>query len=189
MRHWYARSLVGLMLGLAVTGSTCIELPVGPEIVLSSADPILGGGGPTTSSICDPIGTPDSVSQQQMYQALNSYRVANGQQELQYSDALEDAAQFQARDLYERNFFDHISPDGGTPWDRAVAAGFCEPSWIGENIAKGQRSVMEVQVGWQHSPGHNANMLRDIFTCVGMGHYPSPLGVNYWVQLFGTTNN
>lgn len=188
MRFSDARSiLVGLALALAVALPACTDDPLISGLNGGSTDLVLGGGGPAQTSYCEPVGTPDSVTQQEMYQVLNQYRVANGREQLLYSDTLEEAAAFQARDLYQRHFFDHTNPDGDGPWERAVAAGFCQPAWIGENIAYGQRSVEEVQLGWQHSPGHNENMLRTEFTYVGMGHYTSPLGVQYWVQVFGTT--
>ena len=184
MRYWCARLLVGLALLLAATGQSCTGLPSIPG---DDGDVIPGGGGPTTSEYCEPIGTPDTNTQQDMYQALNNYRVANGLAELLYSDTLEEAAQFQARDMYERDFFDHTNPDGDNVLDRAIAAGFCNPSLVGENIAYGHHSVAQVQIGWQESPGHNANMLHTDYTFTGMGHYTSPLGVQYWVQVFGTT--
>ena len=145
-----------------------------------------GGGGGVESGYCEPVGAPDTAVQQLMFEAINTYRLANGLDELLYSDTLEEAADFQAQDMYARSFFDHTNPDGEGPMDRAVAAGFCRPRLVGENIAYGQQSVNEVQVGWQNSPGHNANMLRADFVFVGMGHSTAPIGTQYWVQLFGT---
>lgn len=145
-----------------------------------------GGGGGVESGYCEPVGAPDTAVQQLMFEAINTYRLANALDELLYSDTLEEAADFQAQDMYARSFFDHTNPDGEGPMDRAVAAGFCRPRLVGENIAYGQQSVNEVHVGWQNSPGHNANMLRTDFVFVGMGHYTAPIGTQYWVQLFGT---
>jgi uncharacterized protein YkwD len=186
MKYWCGRLLVGLALIVALAGLSCLPLPSDPGTG-GGGPPVFGGGGPTTSAYCEPVGTPDSSTQQDMFQALNNHRVANGLAELVYSDTLEEAAQFQARDMYERNFFDHTNPDGDTVLDRAIAAGFCDPSLVGENIAYGHHSVAQVQAGWQGSPGHNANMLNTEYTFAGMGHYTSPLGVQYWVQVFGKT--
>ncbi len=148
-----------------------------------------GGDGGVESGYCEPIGTADTSVQQAMLSAINNYRVSNGLDELLYSDTLEEAASFQAQDMYARDFFSHTNPDGDGPMERAIAAGFCDPQMVGENIAYGYQSVNDVQVGWQNSPGHNANMLKSDYVFVGMGHYTSPLGVQYWVQLFGTTMN
>lgn len=178
-----------LALGLLVSLPACIggfPLPgTGgfPDVLGDDAnDPGVGASG-----YCEPIGTPDTNTQQQMLNALNNYRIENGLAALMYSDTLEQAAQAHAQDMSFRNFFDHTNPDGDGPFDRAVAAGFCHAMMIGENIAYGQQSVAEVQNGWEGSPGHNANMLHAQYTFVGMGYYVSLLGERYWVQLFGTT--
>ncbi|MBI4579423.1 MAG: RNA polymerase, partial [Planctomycetes bacterium] len=87
--------------------------------------------------------------------------------------------------MYQRDFFDHVNPDGNGPDDRAVAAGFCRMRMIGENIAWNYPDVAAVQDGWEDSPGHRANMVNDGFRYyVGMGYYDSPNGP-YYVQLFG----
>lgn len=145
---------------------------------------ITGGG---DSGYCEPVGLPDTTTQQQMLTALNAYRVSSGLSELIYSDTLEEAAQSHARDMYERSFFDHTNPDGDGPLQRAIAAGFCDPRLVGENIAFGYTSVSAVQAGWESSPGHNANMLNTEVVFVGMGHYLAPTGTRYWVQVFGAT--
>jgi uncharacterized protein YkwD len=188
------RLLAGLLRGIVAVG-LLVSLPACLEGL-----PLPGGGGfpdvpgddgndsgVTDSGYCEPIGIPDTNTQQQMLNALNNYRIENSLATLMYSDTLEQAAQAHAQDMSFRNFFDHTNPDGDGPFDRAVAAGFCHAMMIGENIAYGQQSVAEVQNGWEGSPGHNANMLHTQYTFVGMGHYLSLLGEQYWVQLFGTT--
>ncbi len=176
-----------LAVGLAMVSPACIG---GLPDIFSGDFPNVPGDdanddGMTGSGHCEPLGTPDTNAQQQMLNALNSYRIENGLAILMYSDRLEQAAQAHAQDMCVRNFFDHINPDGDGPLDRAVAAGFCNGILIGENVAYGQQSVAEVQNGWEHSPDHNANMLHTGLTFVGMGHYVSILGEDYWVQLFG----
>jgi uncharacterized protein YkwD len=180
-----AAGLVGLWCA-SLTGCTGFDLPSSDGSDWWDPGGGGGAGGGVESDYCEPIGAADTAIQQSMLQALNGYRVASGLDELLYSDTLEEAADFQARDMYARGFFDHTNPEGEGPMDRAVAAGFCSPRLVGENIAYGQQSVSEVQAGWQNSPGHNANMLRPDFVFVGMGHYAAPSGTQYWVQLFGT---
>lgn len=180
-----AAGLLGLWCA-SLTGCTGFDLPSSDGGDWWDPGSGGGGGGGVESGYCEPVGVADTAIQQSMLEAINGYRLASGLDELLYSDTLEEAASFQARDMYVRGFFDHTNPDGEGPMDRAVAAGFCSPRLVGENIAYGQQSVNEVQVGWQNSPGHNANMLRADFVFVGMGHYAAPSGTRYWVQLFGT---
>ena len=86
----------------------------------------------------------------------------------------------------ERNFFDHVSPAGDDPGDRAEAAGY-DWSRYGENIAAGYRTPGEVVDGWHKSVGHCRNLMGD-FAHLGVG-YAEVEGSRwgrYWVQLFGT---
>lgn len=154
-----------------------------------------GGGsssGGSTSGLsggCLGLGDPTDARHLEAFNALNTYRQNNGLGTLQYSLTLQNAADAHAKDMHERNFFDHTNPDGDGPGDRAVAAGFCH-QYGGENIAWGQNAndtVSEVMTAWENSPGHNANMLRDGFEYVGIGIYIVTDGANtfyYWVQLF-----
>jgi uncharacterized protein YkwD len=133
---------------------------------------------------CEPAGAPANTTLREMAQALNAYRLANGLGAVAYSRTLEAAAGGHAEDMYLRSFFDHENPDGEGPADRVIQLGFCQPTVVGENIAEGQTNVTEVQTGWERSPGHRANMLDPRFTFVGMGHYVSAQGREYWVQVF-----
>ena len=190
MRYWQANMVLRVLtIGFALALPSCIGgLPGGDpfsDVFGDDAnDPGVGDSG-----YCEPIGTPDTETQQQMLNALNNHRLANGLGLAMYSDTLEQAAQSHAQDMYVRGFFSHTNPDGDEPLDRAIASGFCNPALAGENIAFGQDSVSDVQSGWEGSPSHNANMLHAQVTFVGMGHYTSPLGVQYWVQVFGATLN
>lgn len=155
-----------------------------------------GGGGSTgtgTLGGCLSIATPADAIHQAALDQLNLYRQSNSLSTLQYSRTLEQAADLHAKDLYDRNFFDHTNPDGDGPSDRALAAGFCH-QYVGENIAWGQNSVStvtEVMTGWKNSPGHNDNMLRAGFEYVGIGYYHIQVNGDdfyYWAQLFAFSN-
>jgi uncharacterized protein YkwD len=166
---------------LALMISGCPQDPTG---IL----PTSGTSGTTVDSgYCEPTTTPRTTTHQAMLEALNNYRVANGLSELLYSPTLEAAADAHAEDMFVRSFFDHTNPDGDGPLDRAIAAGFCSPRYVGENIAFRQWTVTQVQQEWQDSPGHDANMLTAEYVFVGMGYYRDVFGQKYWVQLFGTT--
>ncbi len=143
-----------------------------------------GTADPAASDPCVQVGQPASPTHREMFVALNDYRASKGLLKLSYSKVLEKAANGQALDMYERDFFDHTNPDGDGPAERALAAGFCRAWYIGENLAWNQQSVPAVQTAWENSPGHNANMINANFRYVGMGYYMSANGP-YYVQLFG----
>ncbi len=132
---------------------------------------------------CARIGPPDSPTLEEMFEALNEYRIENGLDPLFYSQALEQAANDMAEDLWVRGFFAHVNPDGEGPADRALEAGFCN-RYVGENLAAGHLNVPQVMQAWKESPGHNANMLTPGYRYVGMGHSFDGSGRQYWVQEF-----
>jgi uncharacterized protein YkwD len=100
--------------------------------------------------------------------------------------ALRAAARAHSRDMAVRGFFSHTNPDGRSPADRAVAAGY--PSrHVGENIAAGHRSPAEVVDGWMQSAGHCQNIMEPSYRVLGVGHWyaANTAHANYWSQSFG----
>jgi hypothetical protein len=138
---------------------------------------------------CLGLGDPSDPIHQGSFLQLNYYRQLKGRDALEYSIILQQAADAHAKDMHDRSFFNHISPDGRGPWDRALAAGFCH-SQVGENIAEGTNSLSsaaEVLERWKGSPEHDTNMLRPEYKYVGIGYYHINVGGDdhyYWVQLF-----
>lgn len=102
---------------------------------------------------------------------------------LQWDSKLESAALQHAKDMSQKNFFDHKGSDGSDAGQRASYAGY---KWrnIGENIAQGPTSVAEVIQGWQESPGHCLNIMSADFTEIGAVQYG-----DLWVQVFGRPRN
>jgi uncharacterized protein YkwD len=132
---------------------------------------------------CLALGVPSDATHDQMLLLLNEDRLASGADALLYSLRLELAADRHAHDMAERDFFAHVNPDGKDPGDRARLSGFCHP-WVGENLAVGFPTPGEAQAAWMCSPGHRRNLLEPTWRYVGMGHYRSRAGRDWWVQLF-----
>lgn len=151
------------------------------------------GNDDTSVRVCVGLGTPRTVQHTDMFNRLNAYREVNGLARLAYSRTLETAADRYAVRLSIEDFFDHVAPDGSTPPDRAVEAGFCD-RFVGENLAYGLNNLASAEAalqGFKDSPGHNENMLRPEWDYVGIGYFAVPrfdgTGTEYWwVQLFGT---
>jgi uncharacterized protein YkwD len=99
------------------------------------------------------------------------------------------SARLQSLDMFEREFFDHVNPDGVDPFERMSDAGF-SGSYLGENIAQGQRTPEDVMADWMESDGHCANIMRPEFTSIGVGFDPGAQTrggkSNFWTQNFGT---
>ncbi|MGV4983761.1 CAP domain-containing protein [Streptomyces sp. NRAIS4] len=130
--------------------------------------------------------TPDALSRTaaEVLALTNAERGRAGLPPLAVDPLLTAAAQAHCADMVARDFYDHTSPDGSQPWDRAAAAG-SQRRTIGENIACGQRSPAEVVSGWMNSPGHRANILKREFGHIGVGFAGGGRAGTYWTQLFG----
>lgn len=118
--------------------------------------------------------------EQDVVARTNAERTAAGCGALRSDSRLAAAARAHSADMVNRGYFEHDSPDGGTPADRVAAAGYAD--YGGENIAWGQRSAAEVMSDWMGSPDHRRNILDCEFTTVGVGLDPRGM---YWTQDFG----
>jgi uncharacterized protein YkwD len=99
------------------------------------------------------------------------------------SGTLANVALGHAKDMAEKNYFEHVDPAGQSPADRVRATGYSE-KLVGENIAYGPKSVDEVVQGWLDSPGHCENIMDPRFVEMGIGLAPGHVKRGlYWVQV------
>lgn len=123
---------------------------------------------------------------------VNRDRAINGLLPLTEDPLLSAAAQLHAQDMLDRQYFDHVSPDGKNPRDRFLAVGGSPQIGVGENIlrSKGQHvgitygELEESQRGWMYSNGHRENLLTPEYTQFGYGIVIGPGGQVYAVQMF-----
>lgn len=99
--------------------------------------------------------------------------------------ALRCAARKHSADMAARNFFDHINPDGQTPWDRMGKAGYGGYSAAGENIAAGSPDAAGTMEQWMNSDGHCANIMNPDFEHIGVGYSTGGQYGHLWTQVFG----
>jgi uncharacterized protein YkwD len=107
-------------------------------------------------------------------------------------EKLNRMAQAYAQDMLKRNFFAHVSPDGGTPGDRFKKVGGSRWVLVTENIFMVTETrppitdaiLKHVQEGWMNSPGHRANILHPGLTHFGYGIVTDDKGELYAVQNF-----
>lgn len=155
------------------TGVEPPDVGVDPNDNNSGVDPGGSGGGTTCGSALET----------RQFELLNEDRVANGLAPLECDLRVTAVALEHSRDMAERGYFDHVNPDGESPWDRVERAGIDGWRGVGENIAAGYPTPEDVQAGWMDSPGHRANILDDQYTHVGVGVYDDN-GTLYWTQVF-----
>lgn len=162
-----------------------------------------GGGGtpaPDKQGGGKDTGPSPSAAEAQMLQAVNTARATARKCQgkdfaaapaLAWNGLLGKAARAHAQDMAARNYFDHVSPDGGTMTTRAEAAGYTDWKKLGENIAAGfnDSQIPEAMNAWLESKtGHCEALMNPAFREVGFGYAPATGGQYsaYWVQDFGT---
>jgi uncharacterized protein YkwD len=97
---------------------------------------------------------------------MNRERVARGLVPLRLNQSLSLAAHDRIGDMFAKNYFAHVSPDGIQPFVWARQRGY-RYRIIGENLAVGYRGAAVVD-GWMRSPGHRENILQEAFDEVGI---------------------
>ncbi|MBI2642553.1 MAG: hypothetical protein HYW97_01790 [Candidatus Wildermuthbacteria bacterium] len=148
------------------------------EKIVSAPPPLLG---PTDTQVS--VLTTGGV-----FEWTNAQRVTFGLQPLKANEILSIAAFAKLEDMFQKQYFAHVSPTGQSAGDLATLAGY-EYITIGENLALGNFENDEKLVeAWMNSPGHRANILnvkyQEIGVAVGKGTYK---GNTRWlaVQIFG----
>jgi uncharacterized protein YkwD len=120
---------------------------------------------------------------EQVVALVNAERARAGCDPVHADPKLATAALAHSEDMIDNDYFDHTSPEGESPWDRAVAAGYDQPT--GENIATGQEDAATVMDAWMNSPGHRANILNCASRAIGVGLARDTEDTTYWTQMFG----
>ena len=131
-----------------------------------------------------PVGNlvPDAAAEQRMLDLVNAERRSAGLQPLVADDRLREVARQHSLEMFQGDYFSHISPTSGSPFDRMHAAGI-QFVVAGENLAFAP-NVEVAHQGLMNSPGHRANILRPEFGRVGIGVIRSPAQGSMFSQEF-----
>lgn len=98
----------------------------------------------------------------------NVYRANNGVQELTANEILNQAAQQKVKDMFEKQYFEHISPEGVGAVDIVEGLSY-QYLRVGENLALGNfKDEKELVDAWMASPGHRENILNPKFKEIGI---------------------
>lgn len=166
-------------------GTTTSAAPTTPAAgTTTPAPPRTTTGAPAPPATTAPAPPPppagDTAFATEVTRLTNVERGKAGCAAVKTDARLAAAALAHSKDMVDRNYFSHTSPDGKGPGDRAAAAGY--PSWSGENIAAGYPTPAAVVQGWMNSPGHKANILNCQSKATGVGYDARQ---NMWTQMFG----
>lgn len=119
---------------------------------------------------------------EQMLALINADRQAAGLQAVRLVDNLSAIARAHAQEMINLDYFDHNSPNTGSPGDRVRAAGISF-SYVGENLA-GYTDVVEAHQALMDSPGHRENILHPDVRQVGLAFVEGGTWDAMIVQLF-----
>ncbi|GEN89472.1 CAP domain-containing protein [Oceanobacillus sp. FSL W8-0428] len=121
-----------------------------------------------------------SQFEQEVVDLTNQEREKQGLAPLELDSELSKVARAKSKDMQANNYFDHNSPNYGSPFDMMQSFGI-DYNTAGENIAQGQQSPEEVVDAWMNSEGHRENIMNGDFTHIGIGYVEDG---NYWTQMF-----
>lgn len=125
--------------------------------------------------------TPD---EQKMFNLINNERKINKVKPLKINYDLTIIARLKAYDMIKNDYFDHISPTFGSPFEMVKEFGISYYIF-GENLA-GAVDVETAHNALMNSPGHKANILYSEYTEVGIGIIDGGRWGKIYVQLFRT---
>lgn len=99
----------------------------------------------------------------------NSQRAANGNlPSLTENATLDDIAMLRLDDMFEKQYFAHVAPDGSSAQTVASTVGYSYLA-LGENLALGNfAGDAGVVTAWMNSPGHRANILDTHYSQIGV---------------------
>lgn len=121
----------------------------------------------------------------QVFQITNRVRQKSGLRPLVLNNQLIAAARFHSQDMARMRIMGHQGSNGSQVTHRARRFGY-PFSFVGENVAAGQRTPKEVMTSWINSPGHYRNLLLPDYSEIGVGYISCRSGYKtYWTQVFG----
>ena len=108
------------------------------------------------------------AQQQEIIDLTNEIRVQKGMEPLQPFTKLYDSGQLKADDMAQKEYFEHVGPDGRRLKDYMNTVGY-EYKYAGENLAMGFADAQSLVNAWVNSPTHYANLIDTDYLEFGVG--------------------
>ena len=123
-----------------------------------------------------------------LHERVNRFRGEQRLIQLERRDDLDAVARAHSRDMIERGYFAHETPEGRNPVDRIHGAGIDGFTLAAENAGQtSERDVVRaILEGWKHSPDHLRNLRARPFNQTGIGMARAPDGRIFVTQLYVT---
>lgn len=124
----------------------------------------------------------DERSEDQMLTLINVERAKRGLSQVTLDARLREVAREHAKDMLERGYFSHYTPEGLSPFDRIEAANISY-KYAGENLAFAP-AVEIAMDGLMKSSGHRDNVLSPNFGKAAIGAVDAGIFGKMFVQEF-----
>jgi uncharacterized protein YkwD len=184
------RTVTASGLRAAFVGVVCGLVLLGGLLYVGGANPLSSPTGEQPAANSSDEATPElntTLAERAITEAVNHERATRGLEPVEHDDAIAVVARNHSRDMVEREYYAHESPDGEAPFER-IEAGPPSCGAVGENIAAtwwqkpfestdGERdrhtTVEELADGlteqWLGSESHRENMLDRRWDRTGVG--------------------
>lgn len=124
----------------------------------------------------------DETAESEMFKRLNNERKKLAIPELIWDPAIVSVARSHAKDMWERSYFSHYSPEGNDVGNRLGKANV-KYTFAGENLAMAPTLTM-AHTGLMNSKGHRENILETRFKKIGIGVIDNGVYGKMFVQVF-----
>lgn len=193
------KAMVGAAVRMACRGAVCVVLPhrVNHYRPYALRHPVLAFfnavllvialGTSLTLSLTPEVARLSTITAPTIVRLTNAERVRAGLAPLQENPLLQRAAVLKAQHMLTHNYFDHVSPDGLSPWVWFDRTGY-HYEFAGENLAIDFVEAEDVVTAWMRSPGHRRNLLSDRYKETGIAAATGEFGgrtATVIVQHFG----
>ena len=141
-----------------------------------------------TASFPQVLGVTSTIDPNQIIKLTNDQRYKNGQSAVVENSLLSQAAMQKASDMFAKDYWAHVSPQGTQPWYFISNSGYSY-RYAGENLARDFTSPESVVNAWMNSPSHRQNLLSPKYQEIGVAVLEGKLkgrDTILVVQMFGT---
>ena len=164
----WPRSIV-ILIGLFIMGRSVIDLTVGlrPGV----------------------LGYASQIDPDKVIEFTNAERLNAGVAIVKVNSELNQAALAKATDMFEHNYWAHVSPTGTEPWYFITQSGY-KYQHAGENLARDFSNPTDVVKAWMASPTHRQNLLDERYRDIGVAVVDGTINgveTTLVVQMFGST--
>lgn len=133
------------------------------------------------------LGVATNITTERLLFLTNQKREEHGLSSLSLNSSLSTAALQKAQDMFSKNYWAHIAPDGTTPWQFIQGSGYVY-LFAGENLAKDFNDSEGVVSAWMASATHRDNILKEEYADIGFAVLNGKLNseeTTLVVQMFG----